>query len=481
MAKLGFHLIAKYKSAPITVRAAFWFTVCGFISQAVSFITTPIFTRLMTSDEYGVWTLYTTWSSVIMVIVTLNLQGGGFNNAMLKYEGKRASFLSSMVGLAALMCAIWAVIFYIFRWILVKVTRLPFNYLLIMLGLMLLNQISALWSQEKRYSYNYRPLVLITAISSVLVPIVSVLFVLRSDDKVFGRLTGNLLVAMIFNCTIGAIIVFKGKTVFNKEYWRFVLKFNIPLVPHYLSQIALASSDRIMISNMCGESYAAYYGISYNIATVITILLNSVLAALIPWTYQKLKEQQYREIPKIENALALMFAALALIPILIGPEVVAIMAPKEYQAAVWVIPPVSSSVYFVFLYGIYSNIEFYYEEKKLVAVGSIATAILNIALNFVFIRRFGFIAAGYTTLACYIIYSVCHFLFTKRVLSKRNIHTGVFDHRVLLLIGIGVIVVGIGSNLLYLNRLVRYVFLVLLLIAGFLKRRKIMDTLRTVR
>lgn len=52
---------------------------------------------------------------------------------------------------------------------------------------------------------------------------------------------------------------------------------------------------------------------------------------------------------------------------------------------------------------------------------SMAAAGANVVLNFIFIRLFGYIAAGYTTLACYMLYSVGHYIVSKRILVNEGI------------------------------------------------------------
>ena len=54
-------LINKYKKVPLPAKASLWFVVCSFLQKGISFITTPIFTRIMTSDNYGVVTMYSAW------------------------------------------------------------------------------------------------------------------------------------------------------------------------------------------------------------------------------------------------------------------------------------------------------------------------------------------------------------------------------------------------------------------------------------
>lgn len=46
-------LLVKYRSIPVQVKASLWFLICAFLQKGISFITTPIFTRLLSTSEYG--------------------------------------------------------------------------------------------------------------------------------------------------------------------------------------------------------------------------------------------------------------------------------------------------------------------------------------------------------------------------------------------------------------------------------------------
>ena len=474
--------MTKYRNMPMSVKAPFWVAACSFIQQAIPLLTSPIFTRMMSTDEYGVWTVFSAWTSVMTVLVTLNLQGGGFNNAMLQFKNHRNAFVSSMVFLELCLTLIWGIILLVFQDAFVHFSKLPIHYLAIMIATLFFNSVFGLWAQQNRFEYKYKPLLLVTIIGSVLIPVSGILAVYYSTDKVLGRMTSNLLVAFVLYSVLAIIVFVKGKTVFKREYWKYALVFNLPLVFHYLSQIVLSSCDRIMIGQICGESYAGIYGVSYTIANIVTIVLSSISGTLGPWLYEKLESHKYDQIPKVENALAVFFAVIALGPILVGPEVVWIMGPEVYQAAIWVIPPVSSSVFFMYLYNIYSNFEFFYEKRKMATIGSVITAVANVGLNYIFINQFGFIAAGYTTLICYVLYAICHGVFCHRLLKAKEIDSKqVFNNRFLWLLG-GVVLVIVGtSNLLYLNSIVRYCFLAAFAIIAFWKRKWFISIIKTVR
>ena len=47
----------------IASKAALWFTICGFVQKGISFITVPIFTRLLTTEQYGVVSIFYSWES----------------------------------------------------------------------------------------------------------------------------------------------------------------------------------------------------------------------------------------------------------------------------------------------------------------------------------------------------------------------------------------------------------------------------------
>lgn len=91
---------------------------------------------------------------------------------------------------------------------------------------------------------------------------------------------------------------------------------------------------------------------------------------------------------------------------LFAPECIYVLGGSEYKEAVWVVPPVCMSVYFIMLYSLVSTVTFYYEKTKSIMVSSCIIAIFNIILNSIFIKRFGMAAAGYTTLVCYVLYAI---------------------------------------------------------------------------
>ena len=105
----------KYNALSKPVKASFWFALCSFAQKGISFITAPIFTRLMSAEQYGMFSLYQSWDSVIIVFATLNLSYQVFNNGLVKYEDDQEGYTSSMLGLSNACTTILLGLYLIFR------------------------------------------------------------------------------------------------------------------------------------------------------------------------------------------------------------------------------------------------------------------------------------------------------------------------------------------------------------------------------
>lgn len=468
----------KYKNAALPLKAAFWFSVCSIIQQAVNFLTVPLFTRILSSEEYGIWTLYQSWQSILNIIVGLNLASGGFNSALIKYEDRRNEYVSSMVGLLTMLCLIWWCVSLYGQNLFIRVTHLKTVFLYTMYIDIFLNGIYTLWAQQRKFEFKYKAIIIITIFLTVVSPLLSLCVTLHCQNHINARILSNTIVNGVIIFVIIVELLKSGKKIYNKQFWLYALSFNIPLIPHYLSQIILNQSDRIMIANMCGDDLAAYYSIAYSIAAITTVFVTSIMSAFCPWLFQKIKTRNIENIHGKANILAILFALLSIGTILVGPEVLNIMGPIEYQQAKWVIPPVSASIYFLFLYNMYANIEFYFEKKKMIAVGSMIAAISNIILNYLCIRKFGYIAAGYTTLICNIIYTIGHYTFSKYIQKTQQIKLSIYNERFLWGMGIIVSFFAIISNILYMNNRIRYIFIGIFIVIGIVFRKTIIRIVR---
>ena len=147
---------------------------------------------------------------------------------------------------------------------------------------------------------------------------------------------------------------------------------------------------------------------------------------------------------------------------------------SEYREAMWAIPPVMMSSFVMFAYCAFGTILFYYEDTKRASIATTVGAVLNVILNGIFIPIMGYIAAGYTTLASYLLILCLYYLFMKKCCIREEV-TELFDIKIISGILILLIVFSIISLFLYQTIWIRYIVFALLLIVLAVKRKKLTD------
>lgn len=471
----------KYNALSKPVRASFWFTICSFVQKGISFITVPIFTRLMSAEQYGTFSLYQSWDSVLIVFATLNLSYQVFNNGLVKYEDDQDGYTASMLGLSNACTTVLLVLYLFFhRWV-NTLTGLSTPLFLLMFLQYYFNQALALWTVKERFFYRYRLLTAITILSAVASSVLGVLGVLILEDKVFARVASLALVNVIIGFLVYVNVLRKSHKLVCLEYWKYVLALNLPLIPHYLSMTVLSSSDRIMIANICGASFTAFYSVAYNVASILNMLSSSINSSYIPWFYQKMRDGDSASISRVSRTLLMGIGVFSLLPALFGPEIVRILGSNSYLEGVWVMPAVSIGVYFTFLYSLFSNYELFYESSRLIMFASIGAAVLNVTLNFILLPLVGFVAAGYTTLACYIALAFFHYWGMRRVANQVPGREIPFDVRAALFVSAVLLALSLAVSALYFNDVIRYAVIACSLIVLFAKRRTLCNVLNDMK
>lgn len=471
----------RYTSIPAPVKASFWFFAMSIFQKGIQFIVTPIYTRVLTTDEYGFYSVFTSWLGIITIFATLTLSGGCFNNAMLKYGDDKRRYISSMQGLGNVSTVIVFAILFMLKDVIFEHAGLNSPLLVGMLAVLLFNPAFSLWTSFQIFAYSYRLLVISTLAVSVATPAIGVTLALNMKSH---RQYAVIIAYVLVNTAIGIIFyiinLIKGKALYNIEYWSFALKFNIPLIPHYLSNMVLGQADRIMINSYCGKSQAGIYSLSYSISMMLSIVMTALNSSYVPWTYRKMKDGNRAAIGKYSNYILLILGLYMIAGCLVAPELIMILGTEEYAEAKWIVAPVMVGSYFTMLYSLFANIEFYYEKNIAIMVASVIAAVANIVLNAIFIPIFGYIAAGYTTMVCYMLLAIMHYMSMKRTCKEKNIENP-YNMKFIISFTLGLTVMSMLAMLLYNTVIVRYGIIAVMGIACFVKRKDILNILRTLK
>lgn len=462
----------RYSQCPTPVKASLWFLVCAFLQRGISFITTPVFTRLMNPTEYGQYSVFNSWMGILSVIVTLNLYCGVYTRGLVKFEDQRKEFSSSLQGLTLTLVLCWMIIYLLFNDFWNQIFSLTTIQTVLMFQIMWTSAVFSFWSMEQRVDFKYRSLVVVTLAVSIAKPVLGIILVSHAQDKVTARIAGLAIVELITYSGFFFSQLVGGKKFYSYKYWKHALEFNIPLIPHYLSTSVLNSADRIMIGRMVDQSSAGIYSLAYAVSMIMTVLNTAIMQTLEPWLYKKIKEKRWQDISGIAYPAFILVAFVNLVLIAFAPEAVAIFAPTEYYEAVYLIPPIAMSVFFMFSYTFFAAFEFYYQKTKSIAMATSVGAILNIILNYIFINWFGYYAAAYTTLVCYVVYAASHFVLMREICRRQFGNVQVYSTTMYLGISAGFVAISFLLLISYRYPLLRYaaMMLVVLFICFYRKR-----------
>ncbi|MBR2523968.1 MAG: oligosaccharide flippase family protein [Clostridiales bacterium] len=450
------------------------------MQRAVSMITTPVFTRLMTTDEYGRLGSFYSWHGILSIVISLFLYYGVHPQGLVKFSERREEFTSSLLGLSTAMVTFWTVIYLLFRDFWNDIFSLTTTQVLLLMVLIWTASVFNLWANHKRVTYSYRPLVAVTLIASLSRPAVEIVFVFYADDKVTARILGWVIAELAIYSWMMVYHMSKGKKFFSAYFWKYALIFNLPLVPHYLSQMVLNRADLIMIKKMVGDSEAGIYNLAYVLAAIFTFFNAALIQTVSPWMYGKIKEKDYKGFAPICYSTFIMVAVINLLLITGAPEIIAIFAPETYSDAVMIVTPVALSVLFQYAYEFFSLYALYYEKTRTVMVLSTLVAVSNVVLNFLLIPRFGYVAAGYTTLFCYAVFALVHYCLMRKIC--RDCCGGIYpyDTRIIILISGLFIAAGFAVSLTYPYPFVRYGILAAVMVAALIMRRTIVSSIKSL-
>jgi O-antigen/teichoic acid export membrane protein len=190
------------------------------------------------------------------------------------------------------------------------------------------------------------------------------------------------------------------------------------LILHGAGGLVLSQSDRVMLQRMSGESVAGIYSFAYSVALVISILWMSFNTTWVPFYYEYKKNDQKAQILlRAKNYIAI-FSVLTMGFILLAPEIYRIMAPPEYWPGISLIPLIALAYYFNFLYSFPANYEFYNAKVKLIFIGTVCAAIINIVCNFVFIPLYAGIGAAIATLVSFVFLFIFHEIIARFIIKN---------------------------------------------------------------
>lgn len=457
----------------IEVRTSLAIMTANFFQSGMKLLFVPVFTRLLSTTEYGVVTVFESVQGTLGTITMLSLWSNVYNRGMQEFKADRNRFTASLLFLGNVATLAVGIAFLAFYKQIMPYFSLTSYLWLIMFANFLFLPAYNFWIARQKFEYHYQKMLILTIIVNILSPIFAVMMILAPvSDKAMAKILGSEIILMAAYVPIYISVFHSSAWKIKWSYVKYGLKFNIPLIPHYASQQILSACDRIMISHLVDEASAGIYGLSYQIATVVYMIWTAINAVLVPWTYNKIELGETESIKRQTRNLIVAYAAVCVGIMFFAPEVIRVFVPSGYHEGIYILAPVIGGTFFNALFNLFALLEFYYKKTVYVMIASTAAAALNIILNWIFIPVFGYQAAAYTTLACYFIYALMHALNLVRLDAVRY-----YDMKTIAKLSLAMILVSIIIAQTYDGFILRYSLLAVVISAAFMKRDVIIEAL----
>lgn len=393
------------------IKAGIWYTISSFLTKGIAFITTPIFTRLLSNTDYGEYSNFVAWAGIITIIATMDMHST-VNRARYDFEDLDG-YLSSVAISGSIVTSILWIIVCLFPDFFCKLFSMKIENIHLLFLTTMVSPALTLLQARNRVKYKYKSYVVLSLCSVGLSTLVSLLLVVLMDNKLTGRIIGHYGTVFIFDLCVYIYILCKGRH-FKLSEFRYALLICLPMIPHLLSKYILNQSDRIMIKQFCGASDTALYSLAYSCAMIPIMLGTATNIAWSPWSSEKIHKNEFSKVRKASYYYITLFYIVIIGILLLGPEVVDILGGEKYAQAKFVLPPVVMGAAFQFLYNLYVALEQFAKKTVGMAIGTVLAAAINIVLNWLLIPKYGYIAAAYTTLFGYACLLVIHYLLAKK-------------------------------------------------------------------
>lgn len=375
-------------------------------TKLITFLLLPLYTGALSTAEYGTVDLLNTLISLLVPIITFQIEQAVFRNLIEVRENQKEqkSIISSSIVSVILQCIVF-VFFYFLITLFVNN-----NYRIYLMINIIAYIFASLFLQMARGLGNNKQYAIGSFISASSTIFFNVIFLVVFKFKVEGMLLGTFLGQII--SAIYLMFVLKLYKLFSVHYIskRVVLKlwkYSLPLVPNAISWWVFSASNRVITTSILGASENGILAAALKFSSIYITLYNIFN---ISWTESIsvcVNDKDFSNyFNKMFNILMKFFTSLGIGIIVCMPFVFPIMINEKYSSGYGLVPLSILGSLFNVVVGLISVIYVAKKNTKAIANTSIISAILNIIVNIVLIKFIGLYAAVIATFVAFFTMSI---------------------------------------------------------------------------
>lgn len=394
-------------------------TIGKICTQLISFFLLPLYTAYLTTGEYGVVDLLNTLISLLIPILTFQIDQGIFRYLIDKRDSKQeqAKLITTTIFFLSAQSIIYIILFAIISpWINNEYKYFLATNLVATAFTNVMLQIARGLGDNTKYTLG-------SFISATVTILLNLVFIVGFKMNAYGMLLASFLgnIACIIYTVISLKIPkFIKRSLYDKSTLKSILKYSVPLIPNAISWWVVNVSDRLIITYFMNVSMNGIYSVANKFSSVVTTIYS---VFNIAWTESAAvnfkEEDRDKYFSKVLDVTIRFFGALGIGIIAYMPFAFGILVNESYSEAYLQIPILIIATMFNILVSYFGSI---YVAKKLtkeIAKTSFFAAIINALINILLIKYIGLFAASISTLVAWVAMFVYRYVDSKKYIKLK--------------------------------------------------------------
>ena len=397
-------------SKKLLFKSGFWYMVSNYLTRAMVFITMPIFTRLMTKEQYGDFSVFANLQAIFIIICGLE-NYSTINRARFDFtdNGEFDGYITSSLTLSTIFTGIIFILYMIFPYIFDRVFLLDRRYIFVMFAYLFAFPAFAMFQAKQRIEYKYKINSLISVFLSIFSATISTVFVIYyTSDRVMGRILGQYVPYVVAGLIFYVYFLQCSHSISIKA-WKYAVRMGVPMVFGFLGGQVLLSSNILVVKQMCSAEAVSYLSVTLTCNHIILLLVQTLNGAWAPWFYDMLKLDNIKIIRETFLFFLWSVVICTFVVIMIGPEIILMLGGRAYIESRDILPAYILCGVFTVLTAQFANLEAYNKKPEYSAVFTMLAAVLNIFLGIIGVKLIGYQAVCYTTVICQLFLITLHY------------------------------------------------------------------------
>lgn len=255
----------------------------------------------------------------------------------------------------------------------------------------------------------------------------------------FIFLRGNLILVLMAN-NINSIIFFVILALYSKKYvkfdwsfdlryWKNILRISWPIGVTTILNLIYFKADTLILSLYKTQTDVGYYGAAYKVLEVITALPHLILGLVLPiftiYWLEKKQEDLKNILQDVFNIFVVITFLILVIFISEAKGIIYFIAGREYTISIGLLQILIWPTAIIFFSALFNYGIIAVEKQKALIKYFLISAIISLFGYFVFIPKFGYYGAAYTTLFVELLMALFSYLLLRHT-TKWNINFKIF-------------------------------------------------------